>query len=64
VRIIGVTRIEEMDEYARRRAIDSDHGRLYAVASASFEHEELSAATREVRFAFRLTFSIEPVHEH
>jgi len=60
VRITSVLRIEELDGH-EQRGYRSDHGVLYShVAYGSFEHEELSAATRDVEYAFRLRFAIEP----
>jgi hypothetical protein len=61
VRITSVLRIEELDGHDQR-ASRSEHGVVYSMAEDSFEHEELSAATREVEHAFRLRFGIEPIH--
>ncbi len=53
-------RIEELDGH-EQRGYRSDHGMLYSHgADGSFEHDELSAATRDVEYAFRLRFGIEP----
>jgi hypothetical protein len=60
VRITSVLRIEELDGN-EHRGFRTDHGVMYSqVASGSFEHEELSAAIRDVEYAFRLRFGIEP----
>jgi len=61
VRITSVLRIEELDGH-EQRASRSEHGVVYSMAEDSFEHEELSAATREVEYAFRMRFAIEPIH--
>jgi hypothetical protein len=55
-----VLRIEELDGH-EQRASRSEHGVVYSMAEDSFEHEELSAATREVEHAFRMRFGIEPI---
>jgi len=58
VKIMGVLRIEELDGRSRRGDYDS-HGVLYSrVAEADFEHDELSAPTREVTYTYRMFFAI------
>ena len=63
VRITSVLRIEELDGHTPRGGYDHlDSGMVFSAAAPdSFEHEELTAATREVAYAFRMRFGIEPI---